>query len=216
MIHGAIVSHRYLIPTAELLAAKHQVFAPDLPGHGESDKPEHALPVLEQAELLKGWLQENRLERICVVANSYGCAIAVELAIMAPDVVTDLILTSPASDPEQPSVFGQALRLIKDSPGEHPLMGAVLIRDAFTIGIERGLETCQIMVDYDYRPRLPLIKMRTLVVRGGADPLVPEGWANEVSALIPDSSVFVIEKAPHDVTFSSPKELAEAIEDFLR
>ena len=77
---------------AELLAAKHQVFAPDLPGHGESDKPEHALPVLEQAELLKGWLQENRLERICVVANSYGCAIAVELAIMAPDVVTDIEL----------------------------------------------------------------------------------------------------------------------------
>src|SRR4051812_42806183 len=45
LVHGFGVSSSYFVPTAELLAPKFQVLAPDLPGHGKSDTPEKPFDV---------------------------------------------------------------------------------------------------------------------------------------------------------------------------
>ena len=39
LVHGLAVSHRYLMPTAALLARRHPVGVPDLPGFGLSGDP---------------------------------------------------------------------------------------------------------------------------------------------------------------------------------
>jgi pimeloyl-ACP methyl ester carboxylesterase len=41
-----------MIPTAELLALYYQVYAPDFPGYGESEKPKHVLDLPELANIL--------------------------------------------------------------------------------------------------------------------------------------------------------------------
>jgi pimeloyl-ACP methyl ester carboxylesterase len=43
-------SSRYMLPIAEHLALDLQVYAPDLPGFGLSDKPGHALTIRELAD----------------------------------------------------------------------------------------------------------------------------------------------------------------------
>jgi len=40
LIHGLVVASTYMVPTAERIAPFCRVYAPDLPGYGESYKPE--------------------------------------------------------------------------------------------------------------------------------------------------------------------------------
>ena len=39
LVHGLVVSSRYMLPVAEQLAPYYRVYAPDLPGFGKSAKP---------------------------------------------------------------------------------------------------------------------------------------------------------------------------------
>src|ERR1700728_3006186 len=61
MIHGALASRRYLIPTATLLSKSMRVFVPEMPGHGSSSKPKHALSVHQQADVLFEWFRLKEL-----------------------------------------------------------------------------------------------------------------------------------------------------------
>jgi pimeloyl-ACP methyl ester carboxylesterase len=215
LLHGAIVSHLYWMPTADMLALSHDVYAIDFPGHGQSSKPLKTLGVVEQTEVVSKWLSLMNIPKATIAANSYGCQIAVELAIRHAEQVDQLVLTAPASDPSEPTIHQQAWRLYRDSFFENPTMGFVLIQDAINIGIRRGFETCQIMIDYDYLPRLPLVQHRCLVVRGDKDPVAPEPWVEKVVSLLPNAQLEVIPGGPHDINYSKGKELAKMINEFL-
>jgi 2-hydroxy-6-oxonona-2,4-dienedioate hydrolase len=54
LVHGSGLSGRYMIPTAERLAADYPVYVPDLPGFGDSDKPSRVFDVSELADWLAG------------------------------------------------------------------------------------------------------------------------------------------------------------------
>lgn len=47
LVHGLMASSRYMAPIARHLAQDFQVFAPDLPGFGKSDKPHRVLDFTE-------------------------------------------------------------------------------------------------------------------------------------------------------------------------
>src|SRR3546814_16872650 len=55
LVHGLGMSSRYMAPTAQRLASDFRVFAPDLPGFGDSGKPDHILSVPELAAALAAW-----------------------------------------------------------------------------------------------------------------------------------------------------------------
>jgi 2-hydroxy-6-oxonona-2,4-dienedioate hydrolase len=63
LVHGLVVSSRYMVPIAERLAPYHQVFATDLPGFGRSERPLQALDVAGLADALSVWMGEVGLER---------------------------------------------------------------------------------------------------------------------------------------------------------
>ena len=56
LVHGSGLSGRYMIPTALELTADFRVFVPDLPGFGDSDKPQKVLDVPELADWLADWM----------------------------------------------------------------------------------------------------------------------------------------------------------------
>jgi pimeloyl-ACP methyl ester carboxylesterase len=215
LVHGAIVSHRYLMPVAQLLADNFPIYVPDLVGHGRSSKTINALGVIEQAKTLIAWIEALNHSKVRLLANSYGCEIITEMAIMRPDLVDRLILTAPTADPAHPTVREQAFLLFCDALRENPLMGFVLLRDMSELGWKRGMQTTQIMVDYDYLPRLPLVTTKTLVVGGEKDPLAPKNWIDRVVSLLPDGRSHIISGAPHNVNFTTPSHLNEAVLKFL-
>jgi len=52
-----------MVPILKRLAAYHRVYAPDLPGCGESEKPRRVLNVARLSDYLAAWMREIGLER---------------------------------------------------------------------------------------------------------------------------------------------------------
>ena len=61
LVHGLVVSSRYMMPLAELLSLHYRVYVPDLPGFGKSDKPPRALNVAELSDALNAWMLQAGL-----------------------------------------------------------------------------------------------------------------------------------------------------------
>lgn len=96
-LHAAGGSSRSFARFLPLMAEARSVYAPDLPGSGESDPPgkpgaaDLAASVLDLA-------QDLRLRQIDVLGLQAGAAVAVEIAIARPDLVRKLILVGAKPD----------------------------------------------------------------------------------------------------------------------
>lgn len=86
LVPGLVSSSRYLEPLAAELARDRLVVAPDLPGTGRSPRAPQPLPLDELASLLSR-LAHATTGPAVVVANSFGCLVAIELARHAPELV---------------------------------------------------------------------------------------------------------------------------------
>ncbi len=216
MIHGALVSRRYLLPSAELLCAKYKVILPDLIGHGGSSKPTRTLGVQEQAAVLAEFLLQNNIERAVVLANSYGCEVAVHLTANYPELVDKLVLIGPTCDRSCTQLFWQFLRLCCDGFYEHPSMLLVLLKDLWEMGIRRAIRTSEIMVKYNTLEQVPKIQCKTLILRGSKDPIVPEDWTHRVvRAFNADVTYIPVIGAPHNINYCNAPILEKVVDDFL-
>jgi pimeloyl-ACP methyl ester carboxylesterase len=214
LLHGLAVSHRYLMPTAAALPGR--VFVPDLPGFGLSGKPAAVLTPAQHADVLAAWLDATGLDGAHVLGNSFGCQVAVELAIQRPDLVAGLILVGPTVDPAAPSSGAQILRfgydLISEDPHQIPMIAAD-VRDS---GPRRILRTLRHAVAHHIERRLPLVEAPILVLRGEHDPIAPPAWAAQAAALARRGSAGVIPGAAHNAVTTAGVQVAERAVTFAR
>ncbi|HST64088.1 MAG TPA: alpha/beta hydrolase [Mycobacteriales bacterium] len=155
LVHGLAVSHRYLMPTAALLARRHPVAALDLPGFGLSDEPGRVLDTRELADALGGWLGATGGGPVVLLGNSYGCQVIVDLVVRRPDVAAAVVLAGPTVDPAARSATRQVLRWLADVPREPPTQGPILLRDARDAGARRLLGTLRHSVRDRIERKLP-------------------------------------------------------------
>ena len=83
------------MPHHQQLAERFHVYAPDLPGYGQSTLPEWAHRPRDVAVLLLRFLDALSLEQPIVVASCLGGWVAAELAILRPERLARLVLISP-------------------------------------------------------------------------------------------------------------------------
>jgi len=93
-LHGSTGASREFARFLPLIADQRSVYAPDLPGSGESDPAESGSedPVGAITDLA----QDLRLRQIDVLGFDTGAAVAVELAIAKPDLVRRVVLVAAA------------------------------------------------------------------------------------------------------------------------
>src|SRR5688572_10500654 len=84
LVHGLSVSSAYMVRLGEALAVDYPVYAPDLPGFGNSQKTQPGLGLDDLTVVLKDWLDEMKLTRPILVGNSAGCQIITLLAAGCP------------------------------------------------------------------------------------------------------------------------------------
>jgi pimeloyl-ACP methyl ester carboxylesterase len=90
------------------------VYAPDLPGYGESD-PSPSRSIADAAIAISDLANELRLRQIDLLGIQYGAEVAIELAAARPELVRRLVLAGvPAA--ERPGAIKQP-RLILDIAG---------------------------------------------------------------------------------------------------
>lgn len=215
LVHGLVVSSRYMMPTAERLASNFRVYAPDLPGFGLSSKPSHVLRLPELADALAEWMDAVGLEQAALLGNSFGCQILVEFALRHPDRASRLVLLGPTADPQARTVVGQAARWLYNMLLEPLSLYLVILKDFAEAGFIRLVGTYAALLGDRLEEKLPQVRVPVLVMRGARDPIVPQRWAKEVTRLLPDGRLVVIPDAAHAVNYSDPLAMALATREFL-
>lgn len=215
-VHGVGVSARYLVPTARELEGQLALYLPDLPGFGRSAKPRRTLGLEELAVALGRWLEAAGVRTpATLLGNSFGCQIAVELALRRPSLVDRLILAGPTVDPARRSLPRQLSLLFLDATREPPRLVRMQLGEYIRSGLVRTLRTTRSMLDDRIERKLPHVRAPTLIVRGGRDPIVPQRWAERAVALLPHGELAVVPEGAHAVPYDAPRQLAEAVRSFL-
>ena len=214
LLAGLGLSGRYLLPVAAELANRLPVWVPDLPGFGLSEGPPAALDIAGLAEVVVAWMDEVGLGQVALAGNSMGCQVAVEAAARHPQRVSHVVLEGPTMDADARSVPRQLWRVTIDAFLEPPSLIPLQVTDWLGTGPRRLVGTVRHAFAHRVEDRLPSVSCPALVVRGGRDPIVPQRWAERVTAGLPRGELHVVPAGSHAMPYSGPAVLAALIEEF--
>jgi len=221
-------------PFLDQLAARYHVFAPELPGYGESTGEELLEDMLDFT--LHGWdvVSALGLTKPHLVGHSMGGMIAAEMAAIAPGDLGKLVLVAAAGlwieEHPIPDIFallpGQLIELLFQDPvkGQALLTGGADFSDMevfkeFYLGQQRRLAMAgKILFPIPNRrvsKRLYRLTAKTLVLWGGADKLIVPAYAERWGRLIPGATVETIADAGHMLPYEQPAAFAGAVSRFL-
>ena len=95
LIHNSGGNHEMMHHSTDYFSRGAKVIAPDLLGHGISDKPhiEYSLDLL--AKLLIQLCKSEGVKKIVFVGLNWGADIGIEMAKMAPELLSHLVLIEP-------------------------------------------------------------------------------------------------------------------------
>jgi pimeloyl-ACP methyl ester carboxylesterase len=221
-------------PFLDQLAQRYHVFAPELPGYGESSGEELLEDMLDFA--LHGWdvVTALGLERPHLIGHSMGGMIAAEMACLAPRDLAKLVLVGAAGlwlDAHPiPDIFSFlphefAELLFHDrGAGEALLTGGLDLRNPdalmqFYIANTKRLSMAgKILFPIPNRrlaKRLYRLTAPTLLVWGRSDRLIPPVYAERFQALIPQAELALIDAAGHMLPYEQPEAFVSAVTRFL-
>ncbi|MGW4567208.1 alpha/beta fold hydrolase [Streptomyces sp. NPDC004561] len=187
---------------AERLAAPpvpRRVHAPDLRGHGRSDRPgEYGLEEMsDDVHALMGALGIGGTD---VVGHSLGGIVAYLLAQRHPGVVRRLVLEDVCApvplDPPRP-------------PAERPAA-----EPPFDWAMVRATDEQRNTPDPRWWEHMCRITMPALVIAGGPTSHIPQDQVAKLAELIPDASLVTVD-AGHLVHETRPEEFLDALTEFL-
>jgi pimeloyl-ACP methyl ester carboxylesterase len=121
LLHGLGCDHTTWAPIVDSLARTHTVIAPDLLGHGRSDKPRADYSVGGYANGMRDLLTLLGIDSATVVGHSFGGGVAMQFAYQYPERTERLVLVG--SGGLGPDVT-PAIRAIT-TPGFHHVMGVL-------------------------------------------------------------------------------------------
>jgi pimeloyl-ACP methyl ester carboxylesterase len=215
LVHGLAVSHRYLMPLAARLAPRYPVRAVDLPGFGLSDEPGWVLNLRELTDWLATWLRTTGVAPASVLGNSFGCQVAVDLAVRHPELVRCLVLVGPTMDPYARTAPRQIARWLRDLRHEDPYQLPMIVRDLADAGPRRAARTFETALGDAIEDKLPAVQVPALVTRGSLEPVVPQRWAERAARLLPHGQLAVIPGSPHNANYTAADRLAAVVIPFL-
>jgi pimeloyl-ACP methyl ester carboxylesterase len=217
-------------PILEALAATHHVYAPYLPGYGETEDRPDLRDMLDYT--LHTWdvVRALGLKDPILVGHSMGGMIAAEMAAVSPNDVSRLVLIAPAGlwidEHPTPDIFtllpfelpkylfhdpetGAKLMTAGLRIDDPEFLKTYLVRNARQMGMagkllfpipERGLGS-----------RLYRIRAKTVIVWGQSDRMIPPVYARGFEAGIAGSRVVEVPEAGHMVILEKPAVVAEAV-----
>ncbi|MGH7894677.1 MAG: alpha/beta fold hydrolase, partial [Candidatus Binatia bacterium] len=238
LLHGLSASHDIWEHVIGEFADRYRVVAPDLPGHGESAKPDAPYTIDFYAGVVRTLARELGIERAIVGGNSLGGKIALELACWYPRFVRALIVAAPASEYarglrpfgkaiqvlSRPAVMRAALeRALEQTFYDRTRVGHVTRRKIlqarlaapdfadFTRAIARSVGG---VLAAEPQP-LGRITQPVLAVWGREDRIVPSHKSAQLVRAIPHARLRVIDRCGHIAMLEQPAEFNRHLGDFL-
>lgn len=215
LVQGLGISVSYMLPAMSEMGKYAKVYALDLPGFGDSEKPTHIFNIAELADVVADWMKVAGIERAVLVGHSFGSQIVAEFALRHAGMIERAILAAPTFDRHARSVPRQFGRLLLNARKEPLSLIYLAVKSYFKFGLRRQARTLQFAITDRIEEKLPRIHIPTLVVRGEFDPIVPLAWAKEVADLLPAGKLREIAGGTHGVNYKLPREFAAEIREFL-
>lgn len=209
-----------LSPAIELLARKHTVLMPTLPGFNGTATHDKAKTMRDLAGVMAAFIDKTVGKGCDVVAESLGGWVALWLAADHAALVDQLVLEAPAGMrtkgvgglPSDAAERDRKLYAIPDRAPKNPRYEEVLPGNFKAAGGYTGGET----LDGELLKRLPEIKARTLLLFGTKEEVTPvEDVGRRLKANIPHAYLSYIYNAAHAIEFDQPERVARLIGAFL-
>jgi pimeloyl-ACP methyl ester carboxylesterase len=121
LLHGLGCDHTTWLPVVATLARRYTVIAPDLLGHGRSDKPRADYSVGGYANGMRDLLTVLGIDKVTVVGHSFGGGVAMQFAYQFPERTERLLLVAPGGLGREVTAAIRAITL----PGFEQVMGLV-------------------------------------------------------------------------------------------
>jgi pimeloyl-ACP methyl ester carboxylesterase len=173
LIHGLSGSMLWWRRNTAALAKHYRVYLVDLPGFGSMARTSKHLTLLKVAPWLHKWMIAVGIRQAHLVGHSMGGYVCLWLAAHHPDLVSRIILISPAILPQGRSVFEYVVPLLISARSLRPHFFPILVYDALRAGPALLFRTACDLMAVDVREEISMISAPTLLVWGEYDSLVP-------------------------------------------
>jgi len=229
-LHGANgfdPAHPFVKPFSE----RRRLIAPSHPGFGKSALPEWLDRPDDIAVLYLELLDALGIARTELVGCSLGGWIAAELAALAPERVTKLVLVGPAGVKvgrgdklDVPDIWAmpqdEVNKLVFHDPAKMAMDPAKLSDEQLTIML-RNRETTALLTwePWMHNPklkhRLHRVRAPVLFVRGASDGMMSAAYVEGYAKLLPSARVVTIPASGHAPQIETPAAFAAAVLPFL-
>lgn len=228
-IHGSGDSaHAWDAVIRQLGADAPDALALDLPGHGARahESPPTPHTVVAYAAAVLADLNQRGLERVLLAGHSLGSAIALQLALDAPERVRGIVLVGagarlrvlPAilelAHTDPPAAQRQLLTL-GYAPANEPMAERYLAREQALAPdtLYSDLAACD---GFEIMARLPGIQQPALLLVGDGDRLTPPKYAAFLADHLPNNAIVTVPNAGHMLMDEAPMVVAHAIGTWLK
>lgn len=221
----------------ESFSKHYRVIAPDLRGHGNSSKPktrdEYGISLCAEDNVLL--LQELGIKQFVIVGFSMGGAIAFEIAIKQPKLISKLIVVNTAPDFNNLGEMGE--EMIKDrtkileTVGIEPLAKQISesmfpedeqlkLKEAFYKRVRKNpvdsyFNSFITLMEWGIGEKIKDIKVPTLVIASDQD-YTPVSLKEAYAKQMENSKVEVVNQSRHGVTMDQPAQFNKIVLNFLK
>ncbi|MDP9903596.1 alpha/beta fold hydrolase [Arthrobacter bambusae] len=208
-----------------------RVYAPDLRGQGDAEKPEHGYSLVEQADDAAAILDALGIHRAFVLGSSSGGYVAQQLAIAYPGRVAALVLVGSPLSLRGRTAFADEVATLQDPVDENwvrnslawfPLLHAVptwFIEDRVRDGLRMPAHAWKLILN-GLRTATPptefgTILAPTLILWGAHDGVLPRRHQEALAARISGAVLKVYPGVGHLVLWECPDQVAADTIAFL-
>jgi pimeloyl-ACP methyl ester carboxylesterase len=238
MIHGFGANKDNWVRFAKFFTKRYQVIALDLPGFGDSSKPDASYDVGTQAERVAAFVKTLGLSKVHVVGNSMGGHIAALYAARHPEQVQSLALFDNAgvTSPKKSELYEMLERgdpnplVARDAESFAKLVSFVFVqppsvpanvrRYMAEQASARSAQNDKVFSHLRERyiplePELPKIQAATLLLWGDEDRVLDVSSIEVMKPLLKKPTVVIMKDCGHVPMIERPEETAEHYQAFL-
>jgi pimeloyl-ACP methyl ester carboxylesterase len=241
LLHGMFGDYLDWEPVLGLLARRFHIVAPDLPGFGESGKPDVAYTGEFFVEKLDGFFAALGLKEIILAGNSFGGQIAMLYALRHPEKVSQLVLVDSGGFREVPEAERAMARtmlsrenLLAMPPAMIPLIfSKVFVKESaekerymakqaaklkaadYPEYVRAVVGSIELSMATNLLEELPKIKCPVLLLSGKEDSVVPPEQAEEAARRLPRATLQIMEGCGHMPQLEDPGEFARRVAEHI-
>jgi pimeloyl-ACP methyl ester carboxylesterase len=233
LLHGYTDSSFSFSRVLPQLSAKYRVYALDLRGHGDSDRPLSGYKLSDFAADVLAFMDEKGIQRATIVGHSMGSFITQQVALAAPERVERLVLIGTATTLRSSAVLElrQAVSALNDpvpvkfvrdfqtstvyQPPPPEFMDRA-VKESLKVPARVWRATMEGFFATDDRHRLGQIKAPTLILWGDRETVFLRSEQDSLVKMLADAELIVYPKTGHSPHWERPERFVQDLEDFMK